>query len=149
MTSRKFQLADWLYGKANAKHSPQADGIARALSITCSLNRDQSGRELKLQVHVEKIGDMAVVECEGRFVQSDAAFKLRNAVTSVRDVRIIVVDLSQVRVTEGGGLDMLTFLGRRAQDHIQFKLFNPTKSVRDRLEAANSMRAFDLLRFTK
>jgi anti-anti-sigma regulatory factor len=102
-----------------------------------------------LQVHVEKIGDMAVVECEGRFVQSDAAFKLRNAVTSVRDVRIIVVDLSQVRVTEGGGLDMLTFLGRRAQDHIQFKLFNPTKSVRDRLEAANSMRAFDLLRFTK
>jgi anti-anti-sigma regulatory factor len=97
-----------------------------------------------LRAQVEKIGDMAVVECEGRVVRSDAAFRLRNAVTSLRDVRIIVIDLSEVRVIEGGGLGMLNFLGRWAQDHdIQFKLFNPTKSVRDRLEAANSMPAFD------
>lgn len=97
-----------------------------------------------LRILVEKIGDMAIVECEGRVVRSDAAFRLRNAVTSLRDVRIIVVDLSEVRAIEGGGPGMLTFLGRWAQDHdIQFKLFNPTKSVHDRLEAAKSMPAFD------
>jgi hypothetical protein len=50
-----------------------------------------------LHVHVEKIYDMAVVECEGRVVRSDAAFRLSNAVTSLRDVRIIVMDLSEVR----------------------------------------------------
>src|SRR5215469_15839758 len=84
-------------------------------------------------------GEMAVVECEGRVVRSDAAFKLRNAVTSLHDTRIIVIDLSKVRVIEGGGLGMLAFLRRWAQDHdIQFKLFNPTKAVHDRLEAANS-----------
>ncbi len=31
-------------------------------------------------IHVDKVGDMAVVECEGRFVRSDEAFKLRDAV---------------------------------------------------------------------
>jgi anti-anti-sigma regulatory factor len=103
-----------------------------------------------LRVQVEKIGDMAVVECEGRVVRSDAAFRLRNAVTSLRDVRIIVIDLSEVRVIEGGGLGMLTFLGRWAQDHdIQFKLFNPTKSVRDRLEARTRCQRSTSLRFMK
>jgi hypothetical protein len=97
-----------------------------------------------LRVHVEKIGDVAVGESEGRVVRSDAAFRLRNAVTSLRDVQIIVVDLSEVRAIEGGGPDMLTFLDRWAQDHdIQFKLFNSTMSVHDRLEAAKSMPAFD------
>jgi anti-anti-sigma regulatory factor len=92
-----------------------------------------------LRVHIDKVGEMAVVECEGRVVRSDAAFKLRNAVTSLLDTRIIVIDLSRVRVIEGGGLGMLTFLRRWAHDHdIQFKLFNPAKAVRDRLEAANS-----------
>lgn len=92
-----------------------------------------------LHVHIDKVGELAVVECEGRVVRSDAAFKLRNAVISLRDTRIIVIDLSRVRVIEGGGLGMLTFLRRWAQDHdIQFKLFNPAKAVRDRLEAVNS-----------
>jgi hypothetical protein len=38
-----------------------------------------------LSVHIEKVGDMAVVECEGRIVGSEAAFILRNAVTSQTD----------------------------------------------------------------
>jgi hypothetical protein len=32
-------------------------------------------------VHIENIGDMAVIECEDRVVRSEAAFKLREAVT--------------------------------------------------------------------
>lgn len=98
-----------------------------------------------LSLHIESIGDMAVIECEGRIVQSDAAFKLREAVHLQRDARIIVLDLSEVSAIEGGGLGMLIFLQRWAQDHdIRLKLFNPRQSVRNRLEQASSMREFDI-----
>jgi anti-anti-sigma regulatory factor len=98
-----------------------------------------------LTVHIENIGEMAVIECEGRIVRSDAAFKLRDAVTSQRDARIIVLDLSEVPAIEGGGLDMLAFLERWAHDHdIRLKLFNPRQSLRTRLERARSMREFDV-----
>lgn len=63
-----------------------------------------------MDLHIEKIGDRAVIECEARVVRSEAAFELREAVTSLRNARIIVLDLSEVRATEGGGLEMLLFL---------------------------------------
>ena len=98
-----------------------------------------------LSVHIENIGKMAVIECEGRIVQSEAAFKLREAVNSQRDARLIVLDLSEVPAIEGGGLGMLLFLQRWAHDHdIRLKLFNPRQSVRDRLDHVSSMREFDI-----
>ena len=94
---------------------------------------------------IERIGKLGIVECIGRNVRSEAAFKLRRAVTSLEDSRIIVLDLSEVSALEAGGLGMLIFLERWAHDHqIQFKLFNPRKSVRDRLELVRSIRAFDI-----
>jgi len=98
-----------------------------------------------LDLGIERIGELAIVECIGRIVRSEGAFKLRRAVTSLDDSRIIVLDLSEVSAVEGGGLGMLIFLERWAHDHqIQFKLFNPRKSVRDRLELVRSIRAFDI-----
>lgn len=98
-----------------------------------------------LDLRIEKIGELAVVECEGRIVRSEAAFKLREAVMSLRHARIIVLDLSEVRAIEGGGLGMLLFLQRWAYDHgIQFKLFNPTRSVRDRPEFVSPIPEFDI-----
>ena len=98
-----------------------------------------------LSVHMENIGEMAVIECEGRIVRSEDAFELREAVNLQRDARIIVLDLSEVSVIAGGGLGMLVFLQRWAHDHdIRLKLFNPRQSVRDRLEHANSMCEFDM-----
>jgi anti-anti-sigma regulatory factor len=99
-----------------------------------------------LSVHSENIGDMAVVECEGRIVRSEDAFKLRNAVNLQADARIIVLDLSEVSAIAGGGLGMLVFLQRWAHDHaIRLKLFNPRESVRNALEHASSMRDFDIV----
>jgi len=98
-----------------------------------------------LSVHIENIGEVAVIECEGRLVQNEAASKLSRAVLSQRHVRIIVLDLSAVWAIEGGGLGMLVSLKRWAQDHdIRLKLFNPHQSVRDRLEHGDSMRRFDI-----
>ena len=97
-----------------------------------------------LKINVDNLGDLALVECEGRIVQSDAAFKLREAVTLQGDARTVVLDLSEVNAIEGGGLGMIVFLQRWAQDrHIRFKLFNPCKSVRERLKKS-SMSDFDI-----
>ena len=98
-----------------------------------------------LNLSVENIGDLAVVQCEGRIVQSEAAFKLRQAVISQGDAQVVVLDLSEVHAVEGGGLGMLMFLQRWAHDHsIRFKLFNPSKSVRTRLEQTGWLFEFDI-----
>ena len=98
-----------------------------------------------LSVYIENIGEMAVVECAGRIVRSDAAFKLREAVRSQRRARIIVLDLSELLTIEGEGLGMLVSLQRWAHDRsIRLKLFNPRRSVRDKLERTKSMPQFDI-----
>ena len=96
-----------------------------------------------LNVTVENIGELAVVECEGRIVQREAAVKLRKAVTSQTDARIVVLQLSEVHAIEGGGLGMLVFLRRWARDNnIRFLLFNPSKSVRNGLKRIRSISEF-------
>ena len=55
-----------------------------------------------LNVTVARIGELAVVGCEGRIVQRESTYKLREAVTSQIDARIIVVELSAVRAIGGG-----------------------------------------------
>ncbi len=98
-----------------------------------------------LSIHIEQVGDMAVVECEGRIVHSEAVFKLRDAVLSQTAAHLVVLDLSEVDVIGGGGLGMLVFLQRWAYAHnIQLKLFNPRRPVRDRLEDAVSIPAFEV-----
>ena len=88
---------------------------------------------------VVKIGQVAVVRCEGRIVRSDAAFQLRDAVTQQRDARVVLLDLSAVETLEGGGLGMLLFLQMWARDQdIQFKVLDPPQSVRRSLERART-----------
>lgn len=134
VASRKFRSARRLNGLLSTKGGLQADGMTRALG------ERKAGRRSCLDLHIEKIGDLAVIECQGRVVRSKAAFKLRQAVMALRNARIIVLDLSEVGAIENGGLGMLLFLQRWAYNHdIQFKLFNPTRSVLDRLELVNSI----------
>ena len=92
-----------------------------------------------LSVNVEKIGELAVVECEGRLVKSEAASKLREAVTMQTDARIVVVELTEVQAIEDRGLGMLVFLRRWTRDrNIRFMLFGPSKCVRKRLKPVRS-----------
>jgi anti-anti-sigma factor len=96
-----------------------------------------------LNVTVENIGELAVVVCEGRIVQSHSAFKLREAVTSLTDARIVVLELSEVSALGGGGLGMLVFLQRWARENnIRFLLFNPSESVQSALKSAGSIAEF-------
>jgi len=95
-------------------------------------------------VTVDKIGELAVVECEGRLVQSESAHTLREAVTSqAGDARIVVLDLSEVRAMGGIGFCTLVLLRRWARQHnIRFLLFNPSESVQSRLNRARSIAEF-------
>ena len=82
-------------------------------------------------INIEVVGDVAVVQCEGRMVQSEAAFRLRDAILSQRNSRVVVGEI------EGVGLGMLAYLQRWAHDHsIKLKLFNPSSIVHERLERA-------------
>jgi anti-anti-sigma regulatory factor len=119
------------------------DGTPRALSPaeqTISETED-----IMPGIHIDNVGDMAVVECEGRFVRSDAAFRLRDAVTSQSDAHVVVLDLTEMEAIGGGVIGMLVFLQRWAYDHdIRFKLFNPVRAVREKLEHASSLSAFEI-----
>src|ERR1700687_4549450 len=96
-----------------------------------------------LSVTVANIGELAVVGCEGRIVQKESADKLREAVTSQTDARIVVLELSEVRAIGGGGLGMLVFLQRWARQHnIRFLLCNPSKPVQNKLRRARSIAEF-------
>jgi anti-anti-sigma regulatory factor len=103
----------------------------------------QRREAVMLNVTIENIGELAVVECEGKIVQREAALTLRRAVTSQTDARIVVLELSEVHAIAGGGLGMLVFLRRWARVHnIRFLLFNPSKAVRNGLKRIRSISEF-------
>jgi anti-anti-sigma regulatory factor len=87
-----------------------------------------------LSLHIENIGEAAIIECAGRIVQSESAFELRRAVMSQQDAQVIVLDLTRLWAIGGGGVGMVWYLQRWARDHdIKLKIFNPPYSVRERL----------------
>jgi anti-anti-sigma regulatory factor len=96
-----------------------------------------------LNVTVAIMGELAIFGCEGRIVQRESAYKLREAVTSQTDARIVVLELSEVRAIGGGGLGMLAYLQRWAREHnIRFLLFHPSPSVQNELKRARSIAEF-------
>lgn len=98
-----------------------------------------------MRLHMDRMGEMAVVECQGRIVRDAAAFRLRDAVTSQADARAIVLDLSEVYALGGAGLEILVFLRRWAFEHdIRLKLFNPSRFVLHRIEQAGSICEFEI-----
>ena len=96
-----------------------------------------------LNVTVANMGELAIVGCAGRLVRRESVYKLREAVTSQTDARIVVLELSEVRAIGRGALGMLVFLQRWARDHnIRFLLFHPSETVEGELKHAKSIAEF-------
>jgi anti-anti-sigma factor len=96
--------------------------------------RGQEGEFMSLYIEKEQSADVAVLQCAGRMVRTEALCLLRDAVTSLPDVRVIVLDLSEVAILGAGGLGMLVFLHNwSCANGIQLKLVNPSKFVREML----------------
>lgn len=96
-------------------------------------------------VNVDRSEDVVVLQCRGRMVRGDATYTLRDAVTSQRDARIIVLDLSDLQAIDGSGLGALVFLyGWTTDNGVQLKLVNPSHLVREMLERTKLAELFDL-----
>jgi anti-anti-sigma factor len=101
-----------------------------------------------LTIDVEKTGDVAVVRCVGRIVRGAGIRTLRNAVFSEKDIRIVVIDLSDVEMLDAGGLTALLSLQQWARSrNIQLKLVNPSHFVNEVLTVTGLDHVFEISRF--
>jgi len=90
---------------------------------------------MSLRVDVQQSEDVTVLRLAGRIVRGSAVCVLKDAVISQKNMRIVILDLSEVENLDGGGLGMLVFLRRWTQENgIQLKLVNPSHLVREMLE---------------
>jgi anti-anti-sigma factor len=89
---------------------------------------------MSLLIKFQHTSDVAVVRCAGRLVRGEALHFLKDAVTSLSGLRVIVLDLSEVEMLDGGGLGILVFLHKwtRAAG-IQLNLVNPSSLVLEML----------------
>jgi anti-anti-sigma regulatory factor len=95
-----------------------------------------------LVLNIWRIGKVAIIQCEGRIVRSDAAFQLRDVVAQQRASRVVLLNFSGVQALDGGGLGMLMFLQVWTRDRgIQLKVFDPAAGVRRSLERTRSAAA--------
>jgi len=101
-----------------------------------------------LTIDVEKTGDVAVVRCVGRIVRGAEVRTLRNAVFAEKDIRIVVIDLSDVEMLDAGGLTALLSLQQWAQNrNVQLKLVNPSHFVNEVLTRTGLDHVFDISTF--
>jgi anti-anti-sigma factor len=76
---------------------------------------------------MEQTGEVGVLKCAGRLVRGEAVQLLKDAVTSLSRLRVVILDLSEVEMLDGGGLGMLVILHNWTRaTGIQLKLVNPS-----------------------
>src|SRR5271154_744326 len=90
-------------------------------------------------ISAEKIGEVTVILCKGRMIGSDAALRLRDAVTTQTDSKFVLLDLSELVFLGGEALGMLIFLQAWSRNvGIEFKLFDPSPAVWRTLQTLRS-----------
>ena len=78
---------------------------------------------MSFYIRTEQTGDVAVLQCAGRIVRAQALSLLKVAVTSLSQMRVVVLDLSEVEMVDAGGLGVLVSLRNWAcAKDIQLKL---------------------------
>ena len=89
-------------------------------------------RSRSLYITSEQAGDVAVLQCVGRIVRGEPLRLLKNVVTSLSRMRVVVLDLSRVEMLDCGGLGMLVSLQAWTRDNgVQFKLVDPSNVARE------------------
>ena len=100
---------------------------------------------MPLRVDLQHSEDVTVLRCAGRIVRGGPVCVLKDAVISQRNARIVILDLSEVKILDGGGLGMLVFLRRWTKENgIQLKLVNPSHIVREMFERTHLTDVFDI-----
>ena len=62
---------------------------------------------MSFYIKTDQIGDVAVLQCAGRIVRARALSLLKDAVTGLSQLRVVVLDLSEVEMLDAGGFGVL------------------------------------------
>jgi anti-anti-sigma regulatory factor len=73
-------------------------------------NQCADAREMMLRVTIQDSEETAILHCIGRIVRGEEADTLRNAVMSQQHREVVMLNLEQVDVIDGGGLGLLISL---------------------------------------
>lgn len=114
-----------------------------------TLRTDLMNRQMELEFQVERLQDVAVVNCSGRMVRGAALDELRRRVEQLTEqherVRVLVLDVSDVDHLDAGGLGTLLLLRRwAARNGATMKLVNPPVFFRRVLEATHLNSVFEI-----
>lgn len=100
---------------------------------------------MELQYQVERIEDVAVVQCSGRMVRGAALDEFRRRIEQLDRLRVLVLDVSEIEQIDAGGLGTLLLVRRWAtQNSARLKLVNPPASFRRMLEATRLISVFEI-----
>lgn len=99
---------------------------------------------MQARIETEKTGEVAVLQCTRR-IMGEALYLLKQAVTDLSRLRVIVLDLSDVDLIDAGGLGVLVFLHNWSSvKGVQLKLVNPSRQVRQMLELTGLSSVFHI-----
>jgi anti-anti-sigma factor len=100
---------------------------------------------MELKFQVERLQDVAVVNCSGRMVRGTALDEFRRRIEQLECVRVLVLDVSEVEQLDAGGLGALLQVRRWAtQKSAKMKLVNPPLFFRRLLEATHLASRFEV-----
>ncbi len=97
-----------------------------------------------LSVMIENSGNVAVLRCSGRIVAGEEAWTLYNTVISLKNKRVVVLDLTRVSRVDARGLGVLMFLKQWARGaSVKLQLI-PSKPVQELLDLTGLHSLFDI-----
>jgi anti-anti-sigma regulatory factor len=97
-----------------------------------------------LTLEMDKIGELALIVCEGSIAEAADAARLSAVVLSQARARVIMIDLSEVEYVEMDAVKVLAVLQRWAHaNDIQLKLFNSSTFLRHQFESVDDTFHFE------
>lgn len=100
---------------------------------------------MELQCQIERIEDVAVVQCSGRMVRGAALDRFRRSIEQLERVRVLVLDLSELHQLDAGGLSTLLLVRRwTLQNSARLKLVNPPAFCRRLFDATHLNSVFEV-----
>ena len=80
-------------------------------------------RDMELKVQIECLQNVVVVNCSGRMVRGASLDEFRRRIEQLQQVRVLVLDVSEVDHLDAGGLGTLLLVRRWAtRNSVKMKL---------------------------
>jgi anti-anti-sigma factor len=94
-----------------------------------------------LNVVVENSGNLAILRCRGKIVEGEEVSTLFDAVISLKNKRVAVLDMTRVSRIDARGLGILVLLARAVGVKLQL---NPSKIVQELLDLTGLHALFEV-----